>query len=298
MIGLVLTMLTVFVNGQIGITKKNSISVHPHAAIQIDAEVEDLAQSSYKGLLLPAVSTFKNLPLYNATDNNFSEDVAMEGLVMYTNDNALYNVYDGKSWSNGDKTDEALNYQKNKSRFASIGNGNEQQSVVCVLLLFCGRSVALDFGKENDGINVYNNLKIQKDIATIEYALIKKEHPNAKFTFTDDGIYEITMSVPHYIADVVSLTKTGKIQLRAYNWNGSKFVETTLMDFVYDANNFLGIGGSGTAGQSETISATFAKGDYVVARLDSPGAAVSVGSEIKALDLPFNPREIIFTKIR
>ena len=133
-----MSLIANLVFSQMGITKNSSITIHDKAILQIDGKY----QGKNYGIMLPAVSSYNNLPL--AT----SVDATMTGMVNFESTHATFYSYDGTKWNNEIAT---TNLKANQSRFLS--SASDKTSVVCVLL-GCGRHVGLSFNAPVDGQNL------------------------------------------------------------------------------------------------------------------------------------------------
>lgn len=290
---LILILISSSIYSQVSISVDNKINIHSKASLIIKAP-----ENKAMGVYPTSVSKMEYLPLYNNLNTNyFDKDETMKGMLMYENKHATFYTYDGEKWIN-EKSKE--NFKLNKSRFLS--NKDDQQSVVCALLVACGHHEALKFNAPIDGEKSYNNLNIKTETASIKYGLITYNFSNAKFIIEEPGVYEISISIPSKTGGAVSLTSGPRYQLRGYlqDENGT-FQESKLTDFAPDYYGILGIGGDTNTGAYSSTQIRLKKGDYIIPRIDSPGATVSVAVTMTAasneLIAENYPREIIFTKI-
>ncbi len=278
---------------QVGITKMDRIDIHPKSILSIDGVYD----SKSRGIMPPSISKYENLPLYDKNESDlFLDDSTMKGMLLYENTHATFYTYDGEKWNNENPKN---NFKNNKSRF--LADADDKQSVVCVLL-GCGNHVALQFNAPIDGNNSYNNLNIKRENTSITYGLITYDFTNAKFVIEEPGIYEISISIPSKTGGAVSLTSGPRYQIRGYlqDENGIH-KETKLTDFAPDYYGILGIGGDTNTGAYSSTQIRLKRGDYIIPRIDSPGATVSVVVTMTAdsdQEIANNyPREIIFSKI-
>ncbi|ADX67658.1 hypothetical protein [Weeksella virosa] len=266
---------------QVGITKKNEIDIHQHAILQLDGE----DNGEYRGLLLPTVNEYNDLPKKLPSE----ADLDMTGLLFYDKDLKIPFFYTGKKWTN----DSRKTYPFDKeSRFYASNNKDNTQEVVCVLV-GCGHHEALKFDQED-----YNNLGIERGTASIKYGAITYDFPNAKFTITEEGLYEIKTYIPSLTAGVLALTGMPNYQLYHYTINeNNEEIENKLTTFYPPSHEVLGIGG-GKTGDFSSVLVDLKEGDYIVARIHSPSVTVTIGLGLTALgEIDQYPREIIFTKI-
>ena len=283
-----MSLITNLVFSQMGITKNSSITIHDKAILQIDGKY----QGKNYGIMLPAVSSYNNLPL--AT----SVDATMTGMVNFESTHATFYSYDGTKWNNEIAT---TNFKANQSRFLS--SASDKTSVVCVLL-GCGPHVGLSFNAPVDGQKSYNNLNITKETATIAGGGLygDRDYTNSKFTINQPGIYEIYLNVPSQTGGAVSLTDGPQYQLRAYlkQADGS-YKEVKLSTFFPDYYGILGIGGDTNTAAFTTTKIRLNTGDYIISRIQSPLATVSVVVTLTADSnntiATYYPREIMFTKV-
>ena len=268
-----------------------NVSVHPNASLHVFGQQENGANDL--GLVLPIVNKKSDLPLNNSND----VDPSMEGMILYTSETSTVNVYTGDYWE--DDKASFINPTQNQSRFISAGDESDEQSVVCVLLVACGRHKILQFSHPIDGENSYNNLNITRSNTTFRYGAINYTDNNSKFTVTEAGTYQIQVNIPTYVAGVVSLTEGASYQIYAFKQDeNGDHQEVLLSSVVPNFPGVLGIGGGGKVGVGITTTIALNPGDYVYTMIHSPAVTVSVGSELRAWDNSiFNPREIIFTKI-
>lgn len=281
---------------QVGISKSenSNLPLHPDASLHILGSQEN--ESKNLGLILPNVDKKSQLPLAQDQPNSYEIDPSMEGMVLYGNKNRSVNVYTGEIWED-DKT-RFIDPTLKQSRFISAGNGDDQQSVVCVLLV-CGRDAVLKFSHDIDGENSYNNLNITRENTTIRYGAINYTDDNSKFVIQEAGTYQIRLNIPTYIAGVVSLTEGASYQIYAFKQDEfGNHREILLSSVVPNFPGILGIGGGSKVGVGIATTIALNPGDYIYSMIHSPNVTVAVGSELRAWDNSlYNPREIIFTKI-
>ncbi|WP_241330149.1 hypothetical protein [Chryseobacterium arthrosphaerae] len=274
---------------QVGISKNQTVEIHSKAILQIDGKHEG---KSY-GMMLPEVSSPEHLPLYNS-----SSDPEMAGLIMFEKSHATFYSYDGSQWNN---EPAAADFKMKQSRFLS--NAGEESSVTCVLL-GCGRHTGIGFSAPVDGIQSYNNLNISRQTAVIPGGGLygDQNYDNARFVINEPGVYEIYMNIPSKTGGAVSLTSGPQYQLRAYlkQANGS-YNEVKLTTFFPDYYGILGIGGDTNTAAFTSTRIRLNPGDYIVPRIHSPIATVSVVVSLTAASdaniAKYYPREIMFTKV-
>lgn len=287
----ILLIPTCIAFGQVGISKNSDQipTLPPYTSLYLDGNQKE---GSSLGVILPHVTKEENLPLYNA-----SSDPSMEGMVMYNSQYGSVNTYDGSKWVDNKNIDFADPTAK-QSRFLGKGNGDDEQSVVCVLLV-CGRDQILSFSHPIDNAESYNNLNITRQNTSFKYGGITYTDKNSKFVITEAGTYQIQVNIPTYIAGVVSLTEGASYQLYAFKKNSSgNFEEILLASAIPNFPGILGIGGGSKSGVGIITTIALNPGDYVYAMIHSPSVTVSVGSELRSWDNGNpNPREIIFTKL-
>lgn len=275
---------------QVGISKNPAVEIHSKAILQVDGKYEG---KSY-GMMLPEVSAPQNLPLYSSA----TPDREMTGMMMFEKTHATFYSYDGEKWNN---EPTAADFKMKQSRF--ISNADEETSVVCVLL-GCGRHVGLGFGAPVDGKQSYNSLNITRETAVVPGGGLygDKSFDNAKFVINEAGVYDIYLNVPSKTGGAVSLTSGPQYQLRAYlkQSNGS-YNEVKLTTFFPDYYGILGIGGDTNTAAFTTTRIRLNPGDYIVSRIHSPLATVSVVVTLTAAAnaniAKYYPREIMFTKV-
>lgn len=274
---------------QVGISKNQTVEIHNKAILQIDGKHEG---KSF-GMMLPAVSSQENLPLYNS-----SADPSMEGMMLFEKTHATFYSYDGAKWNN---EPTAADFKMKQARFLS--KADEESSVVCVLL-GCGRHTGIGFSAPVDGSQSYNNLNITREAAIVPGGGIygDKSYDNAKFVINEPGVYEIYLNIPSKTGGAVSLTSGPQYQLRAYlkQANGS-YNEVKLTTFFPDYYGILGIGGDTNTAAFTTTRIRLNPGDYIVPRIHSPLATVSLvvtlTASADANTAKYYPREIMFTKV-
>lgn len=275
---------------QVGISKNPTVEIHNKAILQIDGKYEGMNL----GMMLPEVSKPDHLPLYNPS----AADSEMTGMMMFEKTHATFYSYDGAKWNN---EPTAADFKMKQSRFLSTAN--EETSVVCVLL-GCGRHVGLSFGAPIDGQKSYNNLNITRETVVVPGggAYIDKSYDNAKFTINEPGVYDIYLNVPSKTGGAVSLTSGPQYQLRAYlKQSNGTHSEVKLTTFFPDYYGVLGIGGDNNTAAFTTTRIRLNAGDYIVSRIHSPLATVSVAITLTAAAnnniAQYYPREIMFTKV-
>lgn len=271
---------------QVGITKKSEIDIHQHAILQLDGE----DNGEYRGLLLPTVNEYNDLPKKLPSE----ADAEMTGLLFYDKDLKIPFVYTGEKWVNEAKKED---YKANKSRFYTNAVSNNDQEVVCggLLVVICGEHEGLKFDRED-----YNNLGIERGTASIKYGAITYDYPNAKFTITEEGVYEVMVYSPTRLAGVLDLTGGPRYELYYHYKDASgNQKETKLSTFAPASYSILGIGGNSNASAYTRVTLRMNVGDYIVARIQSPGGGLGIVSTLTAQadGTESNPREIIFTKI-
>lgn len=274
---------------QVGISKNQTVEIHSKAILQVDGKY---GGKSY-GMMLPEVSSPDHLPLYNS-----SADPGMAGMMMFEKTHATFYSYDGSQWNN---EPTATDFKMKQSRF--LANANEQSSVVCVLL-GCGRHEGIGFSAPIDGQQSYNNLNITRETAVVPGGGIygDKSFDNAKFVINEPGVYDIYLNIPSKTGGAVSLTSGPQYQLRAYlkQANGS-YNEVKLTTFFPDYYGILGIGGDTNTAAFTTTRIRLNPGDYIIPRIHSPLATVSVVVTLTAASdaniAKYYPREIMFTKV-
>lgn len=275
---------------QVGISKNPTVEIHNKAILQVDGKYEG---KNY-GMMLPEVSAPENLPLYSSA----TADNEMIGMMMFEKNHATFYSYDGGKWNN---EPIAANFKLKQARF--ISTANEETSVACVLL-GCGRHVGLSFGAPVDGKQSYNNLNITRESVVVPGGGLygNQTFDNAKFVINEAGIYDIYLNVPSKTGGAVSLTSGPQYQLRAYlkQSNGS-YNEAKLTTFFPDYYGILGIGGDTNTAAFTTTRIRLNPGDYIVSRIHSPIATVSVVVTLTAATntniAQYYPREIMFTKV-
>ncbi|MBS7332652.1 MAG: hypothetical protein KIG88_03515 [Weeksellaceae bacterium] len=294
-LGIALAMSSASVFSQVGITKNTEIEIHQHANLQLDVKSGD----SHKGLIPPSVTNYDKLPFYDQTSStDFSVNEESKGLLMYESTHATFYSYDGNVWNN-EQINEPTSFKLNKSRF--LADVDDEQQVDCALFV-CGRHQGLKFSASIDNDKSFNNLNIIRETSVIEYAAINYTFENSKFIINEPGLYEIALSIPSKTIGVVSLTEGARYQLRGYFKNSDgTYSERNLADFTPDYYGVLGIGGDLLTGAYAIVQVRLNEGDYVIPRIDSPGATVSVGFTLIATSdaniVKFSPREILFTKL-
>lgn len=275
---------------QVGISKNPTVEIHNKAILQVDGKYG----GRNFGMMLPEVSVPENLPLYSppVSDNE------MTGMMMFEKTHATFYSYDGAKWNN---EPTAADFKMKQSRFLS--NPDEETSVVCVLL-GCGRHVGIGFGAPIDGQQSYNNLNIKRETAVVAGGGLygDKSFDNAKFTVNEAGVYDIYLNVPSKTGGAVSLTSGPQYQLRAYlKQNDGSYNEVKLTTFFPDYYGILGIGGDTNTAAFTTTRIRLNPGDYIVSRIHSPLATVSVVVTLTAAAnaniAKYYPREIMFTKV-
>ena len=275
---------------QVGISKNPTVEIHNKAILQIDGKYE----GKNLGMMLPEVSQPENLPLYSPSVS----DNEMTGMMMFEKTHATFYSYDGAKWNN---EPTAADFKMKQSRFLSTAN--EETSVVCVLL-GCGRHVGLSFGAPLDGQLSYNNLNITRETAVVPGggAYVDRSYDNAKFVINEPGVYDIYLNVPSKTGGAVSLTSGPQYQLRAYlKQSNGTHSEVKLTTFFPDYYGILGIGGDNNTAAFTTTRIRLNPGDYIVSRIHSPLATVSVAITLTAATnaniAQYYPREIMFTKV-
>ncbi|WP_333596618.1 hypothetical protein [Chryseobacterium flavum] len=275
---------------QVGISKNQTVEIHNRAILQADGKFEGKSM----GMLLPEVSSADHLPLYNPP----AADANMTGMLMFEKTHSTFYSYDGTKWNH---QPEASDFKLNQSRFLSTSN--EETSVVCVLL-GCGRHVGLGFSAPVDGILSYNNLNITREAAIVPGGGLygNKSFDNAKFIINEPGVYDIYLNVPSKTGGAVSLTSGPQYQLRAYlKQSDGSYSEAKLTTFFPDYYGILGIGGDTNTAAFTTTRIRLNPGDYIVSRIHSPLATVSVVVTLTAATgtniAKYYPREIMFTKV-
>ncbi|MCW1963504.1 hypothetical protein [Chryseobacterium viscerum] len=287
------SLMLVIVNlafSQVGISKNLTAEIHNKAILQVDGKY---GGKNY-GMMLPEVSSPDNLPL-NAPP---ASDAEMTGMMMFEKTHATFYSYDGAKWNN---EPTAADFNMKQSRFLS--SSDEETSVVCVLL-GCGRHVGLGFSAPVDGQQSYNNLGITRETAVVPGGGLytDKSFDNAKFVVNQAGVYEIYLNVPSKTGGAVSLTSGPQYQLRAYlKQSDGSYNEVKLTTFFPDYYGVLGIGGDTNTAAFTTTRIRLNPGDYIVPRIHSPLATVSVVVTLTAATnvniAKFYPREIMFTKV-
>lgn len=274
---------------QVGISKNQTVEIHNRAILQIDGKHE----GKNFGMMLPEVSSPDHLPLYNSTP-----DPGMEGMMMFEKTHATFYSYGGGQWNN---EPTATDFKMKQARFLSTAS--EGSSVVCVLL-GCGPHVGIGFSAPVDGQQSYNNLNITRETAVVPGGGLygDKNFDNAKFVINEPGVYEIYLNIPSKTGGAVSLTSGPQYQLRAYlkQANGS-FDEVKLTTFFPDYYGILGIGGDTNTAAFTTTRIRLNPGDYIIPRIHSPLATVSLVVTLTAAAdtniAKYYPREIMFTKV-
>ncbi|WP_412850264.1 hypothetical protein ACL0VS_10360 [Chryseobacterium sp. PMSZPI] len=276
---------------QVGISKNATVEIHNRAILQVDGKYE----GKNLGMMLPEVSLPNNLPLNTPP----SSDADMTGMMMFEKTHATFYSYDGEKWNN--EQPATTSFKTKQSRFLS--NENEEISVVCVLL-GCGRHVGLGFSAPIDGVQSYNNLNISRETAVVPGGGLygDRSFDNAKFVINEAGVYDIYLNVPSKTGGAVSLTSGPQYQLRAYlKQSDGSFSEAKLTTFFPDYYGILGIGGDTNTAAFTTTRIRLKAGDYIVSRIHSPLATVSVVVTLTAATGPniskYYPREIMFTKV-
>lgn len=275
-------VLANFSHAQVGITKKSEIDIHEYAMLHLDGEDD----KEYRGLLLPTVEQYNDLPKNNPEET----DEEMTGLFFYDKNWNTPFVYTGEKWINEGRAD----YKADKARFYTNAIKDNQQYVACVLLLFCGNHEGLKFDMVD-----YDNLGIERSTATIKYGGINYYFPDAKFTVTQGGLYEIMVQVPTTVGNVVDLTSGIEYRLYyGYKDDSGEIIEEKISSFSPSSYGILGVGGGYSTAYTR-VTLRMNPEDYIVAQIHSPGAGVSVVATLTAHTegTEHNPREIIFTKI-
>ncbi|AZA78859.1 hypothetical protein EG347_15750 [Chryseobacterium sp. G0186] len=285
--------MLLFVNlafSQVGISKNPTVETHSKAILQVDGKYG----GKNFGIMIPEVSASENLPLHTPS----TSDTEMTGMMMFEKTHATFYSYDGAKWNN---EPAAADFKMKQSRFLSAAN--EETSVVCVLL-GCGRHVGLGFGAPVDGLQSYNNLNITRETAVVPGGGIygNKSFDNAKFVINEAGVYDIYLNVPSKTGGAVSLTSGPQYQLRAYlKQSDGSHSEVKLTTFFPDYYGILGIGGDTNTAAFTTTRIRLNPGDYIVSRIHSPLATVSVVVTLTAAAnasiAQYYPREIMFTKV-
>lgn len=275
---------------QVGISKNPTVEIHNKAILQVDGKHE----RKNLGMMLPEVSSPENLPLHTPA----SSDPEMTGMMMFEKTHATFYSYDGARWNN---EPTAADFKMKQSRFLSTAD--EETSVVCVLL-GCGRHVGIGFSAPVDGQQSYNNLNITRETAVVAGGGIygNKSFDNAKFIVNEAGVYDIYLNVPSKTGGAVSLTSGPQYQLRAYlKQSDGSHSEVKLTTFFPDYYGILGIGGDTNTAAFTTTRIRLNPGDYIVSRIHSPLATVSVVVTLTAAAnaniAQYYPREIMFTKV-
>ncbi|WP_123944860.1 hypothetical protein [Chryseobacterium sp. G0186] len=286
-------LMLLFVNlafSQVGISKNPTVETHSKAILQVDGKYG----GKNFGIMIPEVSASENLPLHTPS----TSDTEMTGMMMFEKTHATFYSYDGAKWNN---EPAAADFKMKQSRFLSAAN--EETSVVCVLL-GCGRHVGLGFGAPVDGLQSYNNLNITRETAVVPGGGIygNKSFDNAKFVINEAGVYDIYLNVPSKTGGAVSLTSGPQYQLRAYlKQSDGSHSEVKLTTFFPDYYGILGIGGDTNTAAFTTTRIRLNPGDYIVSRIHSPLATVSVVVTLTAAAnasiAQYYPREIMFTKV-
>jgi hypothetical protein len=284
---------------QVGISKgeNSNFLAHPNASLHVLGDQEEGINKL--GFILPSVDEKSQLPLINNTEDGYADDPTMEGMILYGKENKSVNVYTGQIWE--DDKNRFVDPKLKQARFLSKGDGSEQQSIVCVLLV-CGRDKYLQFSHDVDDVDSYDNLGITRETIEIRYSLVEiNTFPNSKFIVSQPGTYQIQVNIPTYIAGVVSLTEGASYQIYAYKKksdNPDDFEEILLSSVVPNFPGVLGIGGGGKVGVGINATISLNAGDYIYTMIHTPSVTVAVGSELRSWDKGlFNPREIIFTKL-
>jgi hypothetical protein len=281
---------------QVGISKKENSSFlpHPESSLHLDgSNVEGKAL----GIVLPKVDDKSQLPLANNSEDGYADDPTLKGMLLFNKETTSVDVYTGEFWE--EDKNRFTDPRTKQSRFLGKGDGTDQQSVVCVLILACGRNRMLSFSHAVDGQDSYNNLNIVVEDLTHKYGAINYTDPNAKFIIKEAGTYQIRINLPTYIAGVASLTEGASYQIYASkkDENGDP-KEVLLSSVVPNFPGILGIGGGSRVGIGITTTISLAEDDFIYTMIHSPGVTVTVGSELLAWDKDlFNPKEIIFTKL-
>lgn len=291
-------LISIFTFAQVGISKNQNSTFEMNSNASLHLDGLNPTNSSGLGLILPNVSQKENLPLFDSTSpDSYQDDPTLEGMILYDKKTSSVHTYVGDKWEN-DKS-VYVDPKLKQSRFLGKGDSSDQQSVVCVLLLACGRHQGLQFSHAIDGEHSYNNLNITRDKTTIKYLGINYDYPNSKFVINEAGTYEIRVNLPTYIAGVVSLTEGASYQIYAFKKDETgTHKEILLSSVVPNFPGVLGIGGGSSAGVGIATTIALNPGDYVYTMIHSPSVTVSVGSELRAWDKSlYNPREILFTKI-
>ncbi len=274
---------------QVGISKNQQVEIHGKAILQVDGKHE----GKNFGMMLPEVSSPDHLPLQNSP-----ADPEMTGMIMFEKTHATFYSYDGIQWNN---EPTATDFKMKQSRFLSTEN--EETSVACVLL-GCGRHVGIGFSAPVDGQQSYNNLNITRETAIVPGGGLygDKSFDNAKFVINEPGVYDIYLNIPSKTGGAVSLTSGPQYQLRAYlkQANGSHN-EVKLTTFFPDYYGILGIGADTNTAAFTSTRIRLNQGDYIVSRIHSPLATVSVVVTLTAAAdtniAQYYPREIMFTKV-
>jgi hypothetical protein len=274
---------------QVGISKNQTVEIHSKAILQVDGKHE----GKNFGMMLPEVSSPDHLPLYNSP-----ADPDMTGMMMFEKTHATFYSYDGVRWNN---EPTATDFKMKQSRFLSTEN--EETSVVCVLL-GCGRHVGIGFSAPVDGQQSYNNLNITREAAVVPGGGLygDKSFDNAKFVINEPGVYDIYLNIPSKTGGAVSLTSGPQYQLRAYlKQTSGSYNEVKLTTFFPDYYGILGIGGDTNTAAFTSTRIRLNQGDYIVSRIHSPLATVSVIVTLTAAAnaniAKYYPREIMFTKV-
>lgn len=290
-------LISTLLFAQVGIAKGDGSDFAVHSEASLHVFGNEVDGDGSLGLLLPNVNSKLDLPLADGGSNTPEIDPTMEGMILYSKDTNTVNVYNGEYWE--DDKNRFTDPRTKQSRFLGKGDGTDQQSVVCVLILACGRNRMLSFSHAVDGQDSYNNLNIVVEDLTHKYGAINYTDPNAKFIIKEAGTYQIRINLPTYIAGVVSLTEGASYQIYASkkDENGDP-KEVLLSSVVPNFPGILGIGGGSRVGIGITTTISLAEDDFIYTMIHSPGVTVTVGSELLAWDKDlFNPKEIIFTKL-
>ncbi|MFV0198732.1 hypothetical protein OBK01_11030 [Empedobacter falsenii] len=165
---LTLGLMTTQLTAQVLIGTSES-EAHPHALMQI--------VGNGKGLLLPVVDDYTQLPNYDAVNDNYQPNASDDGLLIYSKEEKDVMRFDGEKWESASR--RSLLGSRNISLLSS---NKENVTLVSVLGITAYKS--LTFNIDND----LQNYKINNLGLTLSEA-------DGSITFPKDGLYRVSVSV-------------------------------------------------------------------------------------------------------
>lgn len=240
---------------------------HSHALLQIVGDG--------KGLILPVVDDYTQLPNYDEENDTFLPNTEDKGLLVYSKEEKDIIHFDGEKW-------EVLSKKSLlSSRYVSILSSNKED-IVIVNALGITKYKTLEFNvKKDESKFSFNNLDLELG-------------PEGEIIFKEDGIYRINVSVKGKATGGLSVGNTATVlALRANFFGNNEDKWENLQQHEYLMDGLVITVGKRDMVNSFTIDKSFKANDKI--RLDlglKPDTGLTVG--VGATYIPSDPDTFIY----